>query len=89
MTDKLTEIKEYFVNAELEKIDHTDLEYLMKIDEFLNYAQNGSLIDEDGMGVWATSTHYLDSGDYIYPSEIARGTVIKPVWATHILWYNK
>ena len=59
---------------------------LFTLDEFEDMVRNGSLIDYDGMGNWATATHVIGD-DWIYPSTFKRGQ--KPPLATHIIWYNR
>lgn len=61
-------------------------EDLYTIDEFKEMVACGALVDYDGMGNWATATHY-QNGPWIYPSSI--GITNPPEWATHVVWYNK
>jgi hypothetical protein len=63
---------------------------LMPVQEFINNCFSGGFIDYDGMGSWATETHYLrDGNQWIYPSKIISGKQHPPAWATHVLWYNR
>lgn len=63
---------------------------LIELDEFLEMVKMVAFIDYDGMGSWATAEAYLDGADnWIYPSKIISGEQKPPVWATHVLWYNR
>lgn len=70
----------------------------MTIDAFCQYVADGSFIDYDGFGCFATATHY-DPGQRVKPSDIVvyrdtnempRGrSGDHPEWATHVVWFNK
>lgn len=70
---------------------------LMTIDVWCTMVEIGSLIDYDGHGKLATSSEVSDI--MVIPSDY--GTVYRisgfalnhkfniPVWATHVVWYNR
>ena len=69
-------------------IPHEDDDHLMTVKEFHQAVRNGSFIDYDGYGVWATKSQKLEGLQYrVFPSEFQLSKV--PVWATHIVWYNR
>lgn len=53
---------------------------LMPLGEFLEAVDNGSIIDDDGTGEWATETHH-DASRLVDVSN-----PVPPPWATHVLW---
>lgn len=63
----------------LKEMDEFDLECLMSAEEFLDYADSGTIIPDDGSGYWATE------------NKISRIScwVDQPDWATHVCWFNK
>ena len=68
---------------------------LMTVEEFIKSVTDGSFIDYDGHGHWATETKELGYGGYgisssnVYPSQILSGKKTPPQWATHVVWYNR
>lgn len=60
---------------------------LMPIEEFDQHVKHNFFIDYDGYGEFATETEV--SNVTVCPSEWANGTIKKPEWATHVLWYNR
>jgi hypothetical protein len=73
--------------AELKLLPSTHGE-LMTVQEFYESINDGSFIDYDGFANWATETRYLPFVD-VYPSKIKKGTMTKPRWVTHVVWYNR
>lgn len=63
---------------------------LMLLSDFKAQVTSQFFSDYDGMGSWATATHYLDgSVNWVYPSRVRSGAQRPPAWATHVLWYNR
>lgn len=68
---------------------------LMTINEFIESVKSGNLTDYDGMGDYATSTHYFQQegwptiNPWVYPSDVGTPRFNPPKGCTHILWYNK
>lgn len=56
-----------------------DLECRMNASEFIEDADNGYLMSDDGSGYWATETMRSNISCW---SE-------RPQWATHVCWYNR
>ena len=59
----------------------------MTRERFINDVASHCLIDYDGSGDLATETEA--SNVEIYPSTLSDPTFQWPVWATHVVWYNK
>ena len=75
----------YKDNTELEI--NGDIGDLISWPDFLQNCKDRSFIDYDGHGNWATETEHGKS--IIYPSEVLKGLITKPDWATHVMWYNR
>lgn len=68
------------LGPELRALDEDDIaECLMTAEEFIADEKRGMLSCDDGVGYWGTATHRSDLTTY----------TDKPVWATHVVWYNK
>ena len=71
-------------------IEIDDEYHIMPVAEFLNDVKLRNLIDYDGCGVWATKTHCLGGrAEYVFPSEVRSKKTVPPVWATHVVWFNR
>lgn len=73
--DKIIQEKKYG----LQKMSDFDRECLMSAEDFLDDADSGCLISDDGSGYWATETMVSEVSCW----------ADKPEWATHVCWYNK
>ena len=65
---------------------------LFTIEEFQEMSDDGSITDDDGVGVWATTTHELDTNTILDPVEklaIPSNCRNPHPEATHVLWFNK
>lgn len=65
---------------------------LMTADEFVTCCKNGSFIDYDGHGYWASETE-MDRDQYVIPSFVVDRdgnlrSEFKPA-GTHVMWFNK
>lgn len=58
---------------------------LMRMDEFIGYCKDGSFIDSDGSGFYATQTESTDL--QINPSWVLKGRIRKDF--NYVIWYNK
>lgn len=58
---------------------------LMTREEFIELVGSGFFIDYDGFGELATSNQVSDIT--IHPSDVLGYNW--PVWATHVVWYNR
>jgi hypothetical protein len=54
-------------------------------EKFAQSARDGYFIDYDGFGELATATQKSEIA--ISPSEV--DAVVRPAWATHVVWYNR
>jgi hypothetical protein len=72
----------------LESIEDTD-EHMTHFD-YQNKVVSNCFTDDDGMGVWATKNQKMkyDPETSLLPSQY-RDLSDRPVWATHVVWYNK
>lgn len=61
----------------------------MTVEEWLACVKAGGFIDYDGMGSWATATHIEAGYKHVYPSDTVKPGFTPPVWATHVMWYNR
>ena len=61
---------------------------VMTLDEFIECVEDGSFIDYDGHGNWATQTHLLPFVN-VYPSNVRKHKDRIPDWVTHVCWYNR
>lgn len=59
---------------------------IMSIDEFKQLVLFGALIDDDGVGRWATETTVSDQ--CVSPSDMFN-SIQPPGWASHVVWFNK
>lgn len=59
---------------------------LMTIQEFIECVKDGTFIDYDGFGNYATATHV--SNAYLQPSDI-KDKGFDVLNFTHVLWYNR
>jgi hypothetical protein len=60
----------------------------MTLTSFILFCMDDSLIDYDGFGEFATETQVSDRS--INPSQavaLVRSQI--PLWATHVVWYNR
>lgn len=55
--------------------------YLLK--DFVENVKIGLFNEFDGSGYWATETHY----DIESPFDFEKPK--RPIWATHVVWFNK
>jgi len=64
---------------------------LIPLQEWIDSVMNGSFIDYDGMGNYATETHFWkqDHFEWVYPSDVGTPRFKPPEGCTHILWYNR
>lgn len=62
----------------VEKIDKDD--DLFTLNEWKQTRECNAIAPYDGVGYWATSSHYSCDCDCFGP---------KPEWATHVVWFNK
>lgn len=60
---------------------------LMTVDEWKETVQSGGFIDYDGNGDLATGKFVSDIE--IRPTDITLFNISLPMWATHVMWYNK
>ena len=74
---------------DIDKDDH-----LMTLEEWKDDVECGGFIDYDGYGYFATATQ--QSNIQVYPSDYWNGSMKEkqyawhePLWATHIVWYNR
>jgi hypothetical protein len=79
-------------NVELPSHGPDDYSYgsedcMMTLSEFRQAVETNSFIDYDGFGHFATE--HKVSNLPISPSELKKGTIEVPEWATHICWYNR
>lgn len=56
-----------------------ELDCLMSAEEFLDYADSGAFISDDGSGYWATDKKISNVSCWSQ----------KPDWATHVCWFNR
>lgn len=70
-----------------EIIEHDDDVYTL--DQWITQVEFGALVDYDGFGVYATSTHKMeyDPSTCVKPSMVKEGKIDKT--QTHIVWYNR
>ncbi len=69
-----------------------DFADIIPIDEWIDGVKNGSFIDYDGYGHWATKSHELrrfGSAEEVRPSNITIDKMKPPTWVTHVAWYNR
>lgn len=62
------------------------------VKEWVELARNGSFIDYDGHGNFATQlkdSEWIVGTPNVYPSDIKIYDLIPPDFATHVIWYNK
>ncbi len=64
----------------LDRIGYGDL---LSVDEFLDMAESGALIDYDGFG-HPVRDGFVDEGWYVQPEAMN-----VPEDATHVLWFNR
>ncbi len=60
---------------------------LMPIEEFSFNVKAGAFIDYDGHGYFATDKKMSDKG--VVPSDFKKSNFHVPVWATHVMWFNR
>lgn len=82
MMKPVTGVPEY-MRCEVDVDDH-----LMTKEEFIDSCKRGWFIDYDGVGDLSDG-FFLSMSHKIYPSEVKRGTYEWPLWATHVVWYNR
>jgi len=70
------------------KVNHNNIGSLMSYFTWVASVKSGCLINYDGFGHWANKEVYEDSIT-VYPSQFTQGALLKPEWATHIVWYNR
>jgi len=58
---------------------------IFTLDEFVKCVEDGSFMDHDGSGNYATETGM--SNKDVYPSDIKSGNIDRK-W-THVVWFNK
>lgn len=58
---------------------------LMSMEEFIKYCRDGSFIDSDGSGYYATETECTDI--QINPSWVLKGRIRRDF--EYVIWYNK
>jgi hypothetical protein len=58
---------------------------MIELEEFIDLCEQGSFVDSDGFGYYATTNGMSDK--YAVPSEIKSGNIQKE-W-THVCWFNK
>lgn len=74
---------------EMIEIKHGDL---MHFDDWRRCVCSGGFVDYDGFGVWSDGKRIpVRSYDnrMIVPSQYKEGRYEKPMWATHVVWYNR
>jgi len=66
---------------------HNELsrECLMTVDDYRSAVESGAITNDDGTGYWATIGDVSDQA--VDPSNHPSREV--PIWATHVVWYNK
>lgn len=57
----------------------------MPLEDFISYCKDGSFIDYDGSGNYATADK--ESNISVYPSDVTSGMLRKDF--THVVWYNR
>jgi len=70
-------------------IPHPTYGDLFTMDDFRDMVINGSFIDYDGHGRWATEKEMFPYGEenMVYPSTFLKAT--PPAGATHVIWFNR
>lgn len=59
---------------------------LYELESFIDRCHDGSFIDYDGTGYYATSTE-MDRDAEVRPSDILKGKINHEY--THVMWFNK
>ena len=60
----------------------------MTLEHFRERCEDGSFIDYDGFGHYATETE-LFSSEFVYPSDVLKKNYKPKPQFTHVVWYNK
>lgn len=63
----------------------SDGTYVIGMDAPWSQALHHSYID----GMLASHLPPITDQEWIYPSQLAKGTLVRPAWATHVCWYNR
>lgn len=69
-------------------LDPNDIGDLMTYERWTECVESGGFIDYDGWGYYATRKG-CDRRNQLRPSQYKKGENPKPLWATHVLWFNK
>jgi hypothetical protein len=57
------------------------------LEEFVKRCQDGSFIDYDGYGNYATKTEMFDK--IVYPSDVTKKNFKPKPEFTHVVWFNR
>jgi hypothetical protein len=80
LEDAIEVMEKFGIKQVPEMVPHDEFGELMTASEFDSDVEYKVFTPDDGSGYWATSTEM---------SKLSVWSFDKPVWATHVMWYNK